>query len=189
MITTTTRRASRRSALAFAALAGITFDVHILVRDDGTGKLAATYTATPISNNQTETFRFNSPVTETKRVKIAKGMAKVRVDVKDVSAIAQAPELSLTTVELGPVEDGKRTIRAVIRGPVAEFTGEAGAVPARIRLTLPGTVLQSSGKQESRRSVGWTAPIAQYFSKDGIPIEATYETRGAGGTGRDEAGG
>jgi hypothetical protein len=175
-----------RIGLSVLVVIGFFFETHIVVRDDGSGKLAAVYSATPISTLQSERFRFNSPVTETKHVEIKNGVTAVRVNVKDLTEISQAPELALSSAEFTPIKNGTRTIRAVLRGPQAT-TAVEGRRPIRVSLTLPGDVVNTTGRQTSSRSVTWSAPIGDYFSEQGIEVEATYKVRSRRELGGQEA--
>jgi hypothetical protein len=171
----TSARAHRLGTqLAAIAAVGFFFNVHIVLRDDESGKMSARYAATPISSVDTERYRFNSADTDTVHVQINDGVAGVRVEFKDVRGLPKAPELTLSSVELGPIENGVRTLKARIRGPEAEVSGPTHA---SVRVTLPGDVVQSTGQRQSSRSVLWSVPIAQFFTQAGIEIEATYRTK------------
>jgi hypothetical protein len=158
------------------------FNAHIFLRADGTGKMALVYPAAPMTNAELERGRFLSATTETTRLDIAGGVVRARVAFRDVTRLTEASEMSQTVIEVGPAVDGRRKVFARLRSPAVPAIHQDQVTatfdrPARIRLTVPGAIIESTAPDVSGRTASWDAPMRKYFAPEGIEIGATYRAR------------
>ncbi len=158
--------------LAAAGLLAFFITANVKVRPDGSGKMSLLYPAAKITTPEIEEHRYVSASTRPTSVRIENGLARVRVAFEDINRLREAPEFANTSLELRP---GEGRFRGVLRA--TNLGGVRSDRNATIRVTLPGPVIDSNGQEQSGKQVVWWAPIARYFSEDGIPLEATYRTR------------
>ncbi len=165
-------RAGCGANLSAAGLLGFFVTANVKVRDNGSGKIALVYPAATITTPEMEERRYVSASTRPTSVRIENGLARVRVAFEDINRLHEAPEFVNTALELR-ADEGR--FRGVVRA--TNLGGVRSDRKATIHITLPGPVIDSNGQEQAGNRVGWTAPIARYFTEEGIPLEATYQTR------------
>jgi hypothetical protein len=165
-----------------APMRGFFFTVAIDLKADGSGTMRLTYPANPAMNFETERHRFGSPVTEATAVEPHDGLMQTTVAFKDVTRLAESPELSSIEAVREPTGEGRQHLRARLRSPIL------GEVTSReqlaITLNLPGPI-EHANTDDVRGTVGvWHPPVVEFFKPEGIVIEVTYQTD----TGKPSAG-
>jgi hypothetical protein len=171
-----------RAGLLATVVAQFFFDVHLVLREDGSGKLRAQYTATPITSEATERFRFSAPSTRLTGMGVADGVATVRLSFDDVRTLSDAPEFKESPVDFGPSLNGVRKVTARVRSALVPSIDQGRVTlesdeRATVRLTVPGTIVATNGEVTSRRTAAWSAPIRRFFHPEGIDVQATYRVR------------
>ena len=171
-------RASSRRLHSIAAILAVGFfvNVHLRIRPDGSGKLLVTYPANPLTSHETESARFHSPVSELTGLSIRDRIAHSRVRFSNVTRLSEAPELQNTVVAYEADGAGGGLLSATIRGAII-FAPESTNV-ATVDVECPGRIVEANTPRISNVTARWEAPIAQFFSSDGIPIVARF-TSGA----------
>jgi hypothetical protein len=148
---------------------------NVKVKADGSGKMTIVHPAAPITNVEIERQRYASPVTEPTGVMIRGGLVMARVRFRDVTRLSEAPELAATKLEMEPGDDGITHFHGVVRSTmVGDVTSERDAV---IRLTLPGPVVSTNAGHVEGSSMTWTKPVKQFFTPEGIELEASFKGR------------
>lgn len=149
------------------------FTVDLDLKDDGSGTMALTYPATPVTTFETERRRFASETTRATESKIRDGIVYTTVSFDDVTRLSQVADLSSVSAERTTDADGSRLVRARLRSPVlGDIRSDANVT---IRVTLPGAVLKSNAQESAGRSALWKAPAKQFFMEDGIQIQVSYK--------------
>jgi hypothetical protein len=146
---------------------------NVKVKADGSGKMTIVHPAAPITTLEIERQRYVSRGSEATGLTIRNGLVMARVRFRDVNQLSEAPELAATKLEMHPGDDGLTRFHGVVRSTiVGDVTSEQDAV---IHLTLPGTVVNTNAERVDGRSMTWTKPVKQFFSSEGIEIEASFK--------------
>jgi hypothetical protein len=153
------------------------FTSSLRLREDGSGKMVVVYPAAPITTQEIEVRRFTSAVSKATAVRIDRGIAQVRIVFDDINRLTEAPEFANSTLALATGDDGVARFSAVLRSRVlGDVTSDAAAT---VRLALPGPLVASNGRASAGNRAVFSAPVRQFFSPDGLPIEASYRLEGA----------
>ena len=155
-----------------AAIPGFFFTVDIDLARDGSGTLRLKYPQNPVASLESERLRFRSAVTEVQSVEMEDGFYLTTVTFRDVTRLSEAPELSSITAEREKLAAGQERIRAHLRSPVL-FPLKSEEKLA-ITVNLPGPILGANTAESSGRTAVWRPAAQQYFTEDGITLEATY---------------
>jgi hypothetical protein len=92
-----------------------------------------------------------------------------------VSRLSEAPELAAMKLEMVPGDDGLTRFHGVVRSTiVGDIVSDENAV---IRVTLPGTVVSTNAERVEGSSMTWTKPVKQFFTSEGIALEASFKGR------------
>jgi len=148
---------------------------NVRVRADGSGKMTIVHPAAPITTVEIERRRYISPVSEPTGLEIRNGIAMARVRFRDVSRLSEAPELAAMKLDMVTGDDGLTRFHGVVRSTmVGDIVSDENAV---IRVTLPGTVVSPNAERVEGSSMTWTKPVKQFFTSEGITLEASFKGR------------
>ena len=156
-------------------LFGFFLIANVKVKADGSGKMTIVHPAAPITTIEIERQRYMSAVSEPTWLEIRKGVAMARVRFRDVGRLSEAPELAAMKLEMRSGDDGLTRFHGLVRSTiVGDIASDCDAV---IRITLPGTVVSTNAERVEGSSMTWTKPVKQFFTSEGITLEASFKGR------------
>jgi hypothetical protein len=161
-----------RSGLVAVLVAGFFVNVDLRLRPDGSGKMLVVYPANPLTSRDTEDGRFASRVSKLTAFTLRGRTAYSRVRFSDLNALSEAAELKNTALGYQADGNGGGLFWATLRGSLIFTTDSPN--DATIVVRFPGPVTEANATTVTNATARWQAPIARYFSWDGIPMVARF---------------
>ncbi len=161
------------------------FTADVTLNADGSGTLQVKYDPMWPTTEQRERAAFQGPGLTVQEVKLGEPRAgrqwrkvpawvEVKLAFASVADLAKAEQLWRFQIESADAGVGQKRLTVAVKTeapPEGEISVKGDAT---LRVHLPGDVVESSAKVEGR-TVVWTFPTKDYFTKPGLQMTATYK--------------
>ncbi|MFN8545153.1 MAG: hypothetical protein U0807_13240 [Candidatus Binatia bacterium] len=166
---------------AMLALASGCLTVESTLRADGSGTVRMVYSATADATEQSERARFSSDHVRVESLDLRSDhTGTVTVAVDDATKLATAEGFKTATVLRGKAGERTDELRVVLANPTPAKVPDHGQQPMRVRITLPGKVVEANGGATvTDATAAWTIPMHEFASRSSTELRVRYETPAA----------